>query len=316
MRKKERVQNRRILTALVISIAIYALLIFLYFKNVSKVEIPSKKSESHVVKLSLIDLPKPVAPKTVESEATPSSAPVPKTIPKVKQAQKEVVKKPVDKKVKVVKKEAKVVKKAPEKKIIKKVVPKEPVPKKRVEKEVTPAKVLTKESEALQKFEEEMVYIPDATLQPSTSRQQETPTQQANDLGSFLAMPPSASSMNSYPSDKVRKLYGEEYHQFTAVQKKFIKDNLESIQQITQRTLTRRGYPAGAGETGQEGTNVVSFNLHPNGDISNLRLKSKIGYRALDENTITLIKVAYKDYPYPSTTTKIVFYVSYSIYGY
>jgi len=300
LRKKERVQNRRILTALVISIAIYALLIFLYFKNVSKVEIPSKKSESHVVKLSLIDLPKPVAPKTAEFKATPSSPPVSKTIPKVKQAQKE----------------AKVVKKAPEKKIIKKVVPKEPVPKKSVEKKVTPAKVLTKESEALQKFEEEMVYIPDATLQPSTSRQQETPTQQANDLGSFLAMPPSASSMHPYPSDKVRKLYGEEYHQFTAVQKKFIKDNLESIQQITQRTLTRRGYPAGAGETGQEGTNVVSFNLHPNGDISNLRLKSKIGYRALDENTITLIKVAYKDYPYPSTTTKIVFYVSYSIYGY
>jgi len=80
--------------------------------------------------------------------------------------------------------------------------------------------------------------------------------------------------------------------------------------------LIQRGYPEGAGRTGQEGTNVVSFNLHPNGDISDLRLKTRIGYRALDENTLSLIRVAYMDYPYPTTTTKIVFYVKYSIYGY
>jgi len=123
-------------------------------------------------------------------------------------------------------------------------------------------------------------------------------------------------SAKAYPNPKIRKLYGAEFHQFTSKQKKFIKDNLNTIQQITQRTLTRRGYPEGAGRTGQQGTNVVSFNLHPNGNISNLRLKTRIGYRALDENTLTLIKVAYKDYPYPSTTTKIVFYVTYSIYGY
>ena len=102
----------------------------------------------------------------------------------------------------------------------------------------------------------------------------------------------------------------------TPTQKKFIEDNLDTIQEITQRTLTRRGYPQAAARTRQEGTNVVSFNLHPNGDISNLRLKTRIGYRSLDENTLTLIRVAYKDYPYPTTTTKIVFYVTYSYYGY
>jgi protein TonB len=46
-----------------------------------------------------------------------------------------------------------------------------------------------------------------------------------------------------------------------------------------------------------------------------LRLKSSIGYRALDENTIEVIKTAYKDYPRPSKKTKIMFYVTYKIYG-
>jgi TonB family protein len=319
------VQNSRVLKAFFITVAIYAFLIGLYFYLVPQIEVPSKKSEPHVVKLNLIEMPEP-APvvKTPAVIPTPSPKPVmPQTIPRIvqKEPKKNEVKITEEKKVK-----PKVEKKKPEEK--KTVVKKKPVekkePKKVVKKEVekrvpkpkvVPEKVISQKSESSKKFEEEMVYIPDAALYPSSAQSSQ---KQSGDLGSFLAMPSTStpSSIQSYPSDKVRKLYGTEYHQFTATQKKFIKDNLNIIQQITQGTLTRRGYPRGAGETGQEGVNVVSFNLHPNGDISNLRLKSRTGYRALDENSITLIRVAYKDYPYPSTTTKIVFYVHYSIYGY
>lgn len=285
--------NSRVLKALLISIVIYALLIVLYFENFSKIEVPSKKAESHIVKLNLIDLPEPVVKRAPEIQTSPSKPPAPKSVPKVKAVEKKVLKKEIKKK------EPKIVKK----KTVEKKVPKKVVAKKKIEKKVVKPKVVTKKSESLKKFEEEMVYIPNAMIaQPITTKK------------SVSSLP--SVSQQSYPNNKVRKLYGKEFLAFTPTQKKFIKDNLNVIQQITQQTLTRRGYPDEAGRTGQEGTNIVSFNLHPNGDISNLRLKSRIGYRALDDNTLTLIKVAYKDYPYPSTTTKIVFYVTYSIYGY
>ena len=117
---------------------------------------------------------------------------------------------------------------------------------------------------------------------------------------------------------KIAKLYGNKFDNFTPNQQKFIVKNLNEIQRITQNTLTQRGYPLGAlaARTGQEGTNIVSFDLHPNGDISNLKLVKYVGYQALDDNTIETIKSAYKDYPYPTETTKIIFYVEYSIFGY
>jgi TonB family protein len=113
----------------------------------------------------------------------------------------------------------------------------------------------------------------------------------------------------------VNQLYGKEFYSYTKAQQQFIKNNLGEIHRITQNTLWQNGYPDVALRMRMQGTNIVSFYLHPNGDISDLRLKSSIGYRALDENTIEVIKTAYKDYPRPSKKTKIMFYVTYKIYG-
>jgi len=125
-------------------------------------------------------------------------------------------------------------------------------------------------------------------------------------------------NIKNYPNSKIKRLYGKEFLSYTSKQKKFIEENLDEIHRITQNVLWRRGYPGGlmSAKTGQQGTNIVSFYLHPNGDISDLKLKSKTGYRLLDENSIETIKSAYKDYPYPSETTKIIFFVEYSIFGY
>jgi len=136
-------------------------------------------------------------------------------------------------------------------------------------------------------------------------------------MGSGTSMYPTKStpaSSGSYSSKMINQLYGKEFASFSPTQKKFIKKNLGLIHRITQRTLTRNGYPEVAVRTRQQGTNVVSFYLHPNGDISNLRLKTKIGYAALDDNTLEVIRIAYKDYPLKNKKTKIVFYVQYSIY--
>ncbi len=135
-------------------------------------------------------------------------------------------------------------------------------------------------------------------------------------MGSGSSLQPSRRSSNAgaYGERMIKRLYGKEFDSFTKTQKKYIRNNLSTIHQITQRTLSRNGYPTVAIQTRQQGTNVVSFYLHPNGDISGLRLKKRIGHASLDENTLKVIKLAYKDYPLPNQKTKITFYVQYSMY--
>jgi len=132
--------------------------------------------------------------------------------------------------------------------------------------------------------------------------------------GSALYTKPKASSSAGYGAKMIKQLYGKEFNTFSPTQKKFIRRNLSTIHKITQRTLTRNGYPEVAIRTKQQGTNVVSFYLHPNGDISGLRLKRPIGYDSLDKNTLKVIRIAYKNYPLPNKKTKIIFYVNYRIY--
>lgn len=110
---------------------------------------------------------------------------------------------------------------------------------------------------------------------------------------------------------EIKELYGEEFGALSPNQQIFIKSNLDSIGRITQRYLR---YPAIAGKIGQEGENVLEFMLHPNGDISDLKLLSPSGYKLLDDNSLHTIRIAYKDYPYPNEKTKIRIRVMYKIY--
>lgn len=281
----------RFFIAFFISLLIYLLLIWLFITQFSKVELPPKKTNNHVIKIDIRNIP------------DPKSEPLVAVKPSVEAVVKKVVEKKPEKKPEKKKLESKKV-------VKKKVTPKKVIPKKTPVKPKPKPKVLKK---TVPKVDDEIIYIPEPFLKEPVTQAADN----SDDLASFLgASTPTTVSTQSYPNKKIQKLYGSTFHTYTPTQKRFIENNLDDIQRITQHTLTRRGYPEGAGRTGQEGTNVVSFNLHPNGNISGLRLKTRIGYRALDDNTLELIKTAYKDYPYPSTTTKIVFYVTYSIYGY
>ena len=114
-------------------------------------------------------------------------------------------------------------------------------------------------------------------------------------------------------NSKIRELYRDEFETFTLEQKGFISKNLSLIGKITQDYLSFRGYPYIALKTGQTGVNIVEFYLHPNGDISNLKIIKTSGYTILDDNSLETIKEAYKDYPHPKETTKIRIYVVYEI---
>ncbi len=107
------------------------------------------------------------------------------------------------------------------------------------------------------------------------------------------------------------ELYGDEFGNYTESQKNFIKTNLKDIGLITQRYLK---YPELSGRLGQEGLNVVEFYLHPNGDISELKIIKSSQYSMLDKNSLHTIEIAYKDYPQPKEKTKIRIYVHYNLY--
>lgn len=121
-------------------------------------------------------------------------------------------------------------------------------------------------------------------------------------------------NLNPQTLNEIEEMYGDEFNSFTQLQKVFIKKNINNFQIITQRVLNRMGYPRTAAKMLVGGVNIVEFFLHPNGDISDLKLAKESSYASLDENTIELIKIAYKEYPKPKTITKIKFRVIYRIY--
>ncbi len=115
-----------------------------------------------------------------------------------------------------------------------------------------------------------------------------------------------------FENSDIKELYGDEFFALSEQEQEFVEDNLRQIGQITQRYLK---YPQIAGELGEEGINALEFYLHPNGDISALKLIHSAGYTILDKNSLTTVKIAYKDYPRPKSTTKIRIKVHYYIIG-
>lgn len=113
----------------------------------------------------------------------------------------------------------------------------------------------------------------------------------------------------------IEELYGEEFGDYGLAEQEFLVNNLRNIGRITQRYLQ---YPPSAIRLGQEGLSAVEFFLYPNGDISDLKIIVSSSYMLLDRNSERTIEIAYKDYPHPSTKTRIRIFVNYGIhyYGY
>ena len=114
--------------------------------------------------------------------------------------------------------------------------------------------------------------------------------------------------------NELEKLYGKEYDKFTKIQKAYLEKNIGNFQTITQRVLDRLGYPQLAAKLKIGGVNIVEFMFHPYGSITNLKVLDSSGYAILDDYSINLIEIAYKDYPKPETSTKLRFYVQYRLY--
>ena len=293
---------------------LHLLIVLLFILTFEKVVFAPPPSKEQKITLNLSRfVPPPPAPKPLVTPPIPKPDPIkpPATQPVAKKPVKRVttpaptVKKKLlnDKKPLFVEKkeseENNLTKVTPNKKQVKKLAKKQV--RKRVKRKVVKKKIakrIVKRTKIRKKPKRSKDPLANALMGAGTSM--------------FPTRRPSASG--SSVNRMIRQLYGREFNTFSPSQKKFIKENLGSIHRITQRTLTRNGYPSVALRTQQQGTNVVSFYLHPNGDITGLRLKRRMGYAALDQNTLDVIRIAYKDYPRPKSKTKITFYVKYKLY--
>lgn len=111
-------------------------------------------------------------------------------------------------------------------------------------------------------------------------------------------------------SNPVQELYGDDFKALSKEQKDFIRNNLDGIGKVTQEYLYKTSLDI---IRSMEGTAVVEFDLKPNGDIENLRIRTSSSYSMLDKHAIRTIENAYKDYPHPSVTTPVRIYVHYTI---
>ncbi len=151
-------------------------------------------------------------------------------------------------------------------------------------------------------------------VEATPNYQKMNPTKlQKRTLDEFLAAPVLDMQLLDEVTQSYLKLYGEEYNSFTKVQKVYLQNNLKNIGRITQKYLSMPRIAVQLNLRGRH-MNIVEFILHPNGDISRLKITSPSGYSFFDKETLETIEIAYKDYPRPKDPTKIKIYVNYILY--
>ncbi|WP_187889481.1 energy transducer TonB [Helicobacter pylori] len=242
---------------------------------------PSKNTQG-APKPTLAGPQKPPTPPIPPTPPTPPTPPKPIEKPKPKPKPKPEPKKPNHKH-----KALKKVEKVEEKKIVEE---------KKEEKKIVEQKVEQKKVEEKKPVKKE--FDPN---QLSFLPKEVAPPRQENNKG-----------LDNQTRRDIDELYGEEFGDLGTAEKDFIRNNLKDIGRITQKYLE---YPQVAAYLGQDGTNAVEFYLHPNGDISDLKIIIGSEYKMLDDNTLKTIQIAYKDYPRPKTKTLIRIRVRYYLGG-
>ncbi|GAA8513990.1 energy transducer TonB [Helicobacter pylori] len=242
---------------------------------------PNKNTQG-APKPTLAGPQKPPTPPIPPTPPTPPTPPKPIEKPKPKPKPKPEPKKPNHKH-----KALKKVEKVEEKKVVEE---------KKEEKKIVEQKVEQKKIEEKKPVKKE--FDPN---QLSFLPKEVAPPRQENNKG-----------LDNQTRRDIDELYGEEFGDLGTAEKDFIRNNLRDIGRITQKYLE---YPQVAAYLGQDGTNAVEFYLHPNGDISDLKIIIGSEYKMLDDNTLKTIQIAYKDYPRPKTKTLIRIRVRYYLGG-
>ena len=112
-----------------------------------------------------------------------------------------------------------------------------------------------------------------------------------------------------------QEAYGEEFGKLSEGEKKYIVDNQEVMRRITQEQLNRLGPVNIPRNLNVNTMNIIEFYLHPNGDISDLKIVDASGYNILDDTSLQTIEYSYHRYPLPKQKTMIRYKVGYYLGG-
>lgn len=114
----------------------------------------------------------------------------------------------------------------------------------------------------------------------------------------------------------VKELYGSEWGELSAGEQKYLIDNQELMRRLTQQQLNATGSTDIPNNFRVNDNNIIEFNLHPNGDISDIKFIKNSQFHLLDDVTRDTIEAVYWKYPRPAQTTKVRYKVGYFLRGY
>ena len=112
-----------------------------------------------------------------------------------------------------------------------------------------------------------------------------------------------------------KEAYGEAFGKLSEGEKKYILDNQEVMRRITQEQLNRLAPVNIPRNLSITTSNIIEFYLHPNGDISDLRLITASGSEILDDTSLQTIEYSYHRYPLPKQKTMVRYKVGYYLAG-
>jgi periplasmic protein TonB len=271
--------------ALLIALLLHLLIIaaFLLFGYFAPLPEPKVKAPEHRIRVSLQERPEAKRDALIKNDR-PIEMPAP-PMPKGKQLEK-LVKKPLMP-----------VPEKPHRTLEPVIAPSEPAPK--PPKEVPLPKPET--HIAVPKTPEDKLYS--KLLRSTVSTQPEKEAQEQRQRQSRI-------------SEDIKEAYGDSFALLSAGEQKYILDNQEIMRRITQETLNRVASVSIPRSLRISSDNLVEFYLHPNGDITDLKLVKRSGFYKLDDTTVETIEYAYSRYPRPDQKTLIRFRFAYYLQGY
>lgn len=249
------------------------LILFYFLMHLNPKTTP--KLEEHRIKVALKEKPKPV------KKPAPVNQPV-KPIPKAPPM-------PKGKQLKELPKEQP---KPKQSRVVKKTVPPKPEP---VKKKTRSTQLVKKEDHNKTKIIKNTSPLYAMLSTPDTKKE----------------VTKKKSKASTHVSSNIKEAYGDAFGTLSEGEKKYIIDNQEIMRRITQEQLNRLG-PVNIPRNLHVNTgNIIEFYLHPNGDISGLRVVSISGYEILDDTSLQTIEYSYHRYPLPKQKTLIRYKVGY-----
>lgn len=112
-----------------------------------------------------------------------------------------------------------------------------------------------------------------------------------------------------------KEAYGEAFGRLSEGEKKYIIDHQEVMRRITQEQLNRLAPVNIPRNLNVNTSNTIEFYLHPNGDISDLKLITSSGFDILDDTSLQTIEYSYHRYPLPEQKTMVRYKVGYYLGG-